>query len=441
MVSKQNNRKWEIEKVSSASPHLWINDSLKNFDEVLPKLPLSLNDIEDAEARLIRFAPLISNLFEDTREMNGIIESQLIPAPNLKRSMSNNFDVDLKGRFFVKGDHDLPVAGSVKARGGIYEVLHFAEGLAVESGLFKTSDPYLIIKDDEIQSIFEQYTVSVGSTGNLGLSIGISASALGLNGCVHMSSEAKDWKKRLLREKGVKVIEYEDDYSFAVKSGREAAADDPFTYFVDDENSRLLFLGYAVSAFRLKNQLNQLGITVDSNHPLFVYLPCGVGGAPGGITFGLKHIFGNNVHCFFAEPVNAPAFLLGMLTNFEEDISIYDFGLNNITEADGLSVSSPSRLVGSMVKNLVSGLFTVADDDLFRFLYMLKESEAIKVEPSATAGFMGPIHLQHNPLGMDYIKEMKLAGSIENSIHILWSTGGSLIPDDEYVKFLERGNS
>ena len=238
------------------------------------------------------------------------------------------------------------MAGSVKARGGIYGVLFLAERLALEKGFLPRGDDLRTLGRPRVRDFFHGHTVAVGSTGNLGLSIGITAAALGFKAVVHVSREAKQWKKEQLRSRRVTVVEHAADYSAAVAAGREAARSDPDTYFVDDEDSRALFTGYSVAGLRLKDQLVRADIRVDRDHPLLVYLPCGVGGAPGGISFGLKHAFGDAAHCFFAEPVQAPCMLLGLLSGFSPPMAVGAVGLGLNTAADGLAVGRASALAG-----------------------------------------------------------------------------------------------
>lgn len=438
-TAPENLREKHIEILKKKQSTLFLNHEFKISEETTEASNPRESDIQHAACLLDRFAPLLTDLFPELAKTNGIIESELTPIKDMGRRLSELAGVDLKGSYWIKGDHALPVAGSIKARGGIFEVLAFAEKLAFENELLTESGDYRLLKSDKARELFGRYTVTVGSTGNLGLSIGVAARALGFAACVHMSSDAKTWKKERLTQRGVQVIEHRADYSEAVRAGREEAESDPYGYFVDDENSRSLFLGYSVAALRLKQQIEKAGLTVDAEHPLFVYLPCGVGGAPGGITFGLKHVFGDSVHCFFAEPVESPCMTLAMLHQFARYPSVYEIQLSNTTEADGLAVGRASELVGDIIKNMLSGSFTVPDDDLFLYLYLLKEIEDIQIEPSAAAGFAGPGLLFGSEAGQAYLADGDLFNALENAAHIIWTTGGSFVPAAEYEKFYRKG--
>ncbi|MBS4536466.1 D-serine ammonia-lyase [Clostridium sp. D2Q-14] len=413
----------------------WINNSLQPFQMLKDELPIAEEKISDAEKRLTRFSKYFIQEFSETRSNGGIIDSELTFIPNMQSHMEDRYNSKINGKLFIKQDNNLAVAGSIKARGGIYEVLKYAEHLALENGLITKDSDYSELSLQKSKDFFSQYTIQVGSTGNLGLSIGIMSAKIGFKVIVHMSNDAKQWKKDLLRSKGVKVIEYDSDYSFAVENGRKLSENDPKSHFVDDENSEDLFLGYSVAANRLKVQLERQNININQETPLIVYLPCGVGGGPGGIAYGLKITFGDNVHMFFAEPTHSPCMLLGLATKLHDKISVKDIGLDNKTIADGLAVGKPSSFVGKTVEPIISGIYTIEDEKLFNFLRDIKDTENIKLEPSACAGFSGPLFLSSNKAAKEYISLHDLEKYIDNAIQIVWATGGKLIPEKDYISY------
>lgn len=423
-VSSQANSNL-IRAVSATLPVVWSNPTKGAVRDVLPSLSLTLEDVQDAAARWQRFAPLVAHLFPETAPNHGRIDSPLLA---LDDALKPAFATEHVKRVLVKADHALPVTGCIKARGGIYEVLLHAERLAQRDGLLDQGQAYTQLASAAARALFGKHSILVGSTGNLGFSVGVIARALGFNVEVHMSKDAKAWKRDRLRQSGAHVVEHDADYSGAVAAARQIATARQNAHFIDDEDSVELFLGYSIAALDLQRQLAEQGIVVDAEHPLVVYLPCGVGGAPGGITFGLKHLYGDAAICVFVQPVGAPSMLSQLLNGTRSSCSIEELGLMVDTEADGMAVGCASLFVARTMQRLVDAIVTVTDDDLFEWSYRLWKTMRLRLEPSAAAGFaaLGPA--------------VSMLGSrLHTATHVIWTTGGSLLPEAVFAAVLSRG--
>ncbi len=431
-----------MEDIGALKEVTWANPAKKPTATALAGCPLTMADIQDASDRLERFADYFQTVFPETQAYGGILESPVQAIPTMKKLLEEEAGTAIPGNLLVKLDSHLPISGSIKARGGIYEVLKTAEDIALEHGLLRKGDPYRVFDTPPFHELFSKYSIAVGSTGNLGLSIGIMSAKLGFQVTVHMSADARQWKKDLLRSKGVTVMEYPSDYSVAVAQGRKEAEGNPYCHFVDDENSQTLFLGYSVAALRLKKQLEEAGVTVDKEHPLFVYLPCGVGGGPGGVAFGIKLVFGDAAHCFFAEPTHSCCMLLGLATGLNSEICVQDLGIDNKTIADGLAVGRASSFVGRVLSPFLSGCYSLEDQRMYRMLVQLTDTQGLRLEPSALAGMYGPVLLAKSPVFSGYLAQNSIApAQLSQSTQLVWATGGSMVPPDEMDRYYAKGKA
>jgi D-serine dehydratase len=406
-------------QLRAGGPAVWLRPAGKPTEN---STPLRAEEIEEARQRLERFRPVLATLFSgNAGDWDGRVRSALLDYP-LQRDLPP---------LLVKADHDLPMTGSVKARGGVYELLCRVEALAVMNGIVKSGEPLAPLLTPAARTIFSEHCIVVASTGNLGFSIGLVARAFGLNADVHMSHDAKAWKKERLRRTGANVIEHPCDYTETVARAR-AAAKTNGSYFVDDESSRLLFVGYTTAASELAGQLEERGVKIGNDAPLVVYLPCGVGGAPGGITAGLKMIYGSAVHCVFVEPVASACVFAALAVGDGTAVSVYDLGLDNDTIADGLAVPVASELVLSSVAASIDAVVAVPDAAMLEWVRRAWNEARLRLEPSAASGFAAVLL---------FLAAAREAGSAlpAKAVHVVWTTGGSQLPEDQFTALL-RGD-
>lgn len=74
-----------------------------------------------------------------------------------------------------------------------------------------------------------------------------------------------------------------------------------------------------------------------------------------------------------------------------------------------------------------------------RMLATLADSEGIYLEPSALAGMYGPVLMETRPEFKEYIEMEGLSGKLADGIHLVWATGGSMVPKEEMEKYYLRG--
>lgn len=94
---------------------------------------------------------------------------------------------------------------------------------------------------------------------------------------------------------------------------------------------------------------------------------------------------------------------------------------------------NPLKMVSAM-KRLLDGFCTLSDQEMYDLLGLLARDEQIKLEPSALAGMAGPWRVAANPewltgRGFD-------AATIAQATHLVWATGGGMVPAEEMVKYL-----
>jgi len=68
----------EIKSLSAAEEAFWCNPFLRPSEEAVRETGITIKQIIEADDLLKRFAPFIADLFPETAEAGGIIESPLL---------------------------------------------------------------------------------------------------------------------------------------------------------------------------------------------------------------------------------------------------------------------------------------------------------------------------------------------------------------------------
>ena len=68
----------------------------------------------------------------------------------------------------------------------------------------------------------------------------------------------------------------------------------------------------------------------------------------------------------------------------------------------------------------------------------LNRAEGIQLEPSALAGMPGAVLVEHN---CEYLARLGIDDStLANATHLVWATGGGMVPEQEMAAYLAKSS-
>lgn len=78
---------------------------------------------------------------------------------------------------------------------------------------------------------------------------------------------------------------------------------------------------------------------------------------------------------------------------------------------------------------------------MYKLLHALADTENIYLEPSALAGMTGAVNLFKTKSGQAYLQDHQLEDKMKNAAHIVWATGGSMVPKEIMEDYYRKGVS
>lgn len=91
-----------VQELIALKETTWFNPATTTTAQGLPYVGLTAADVKDAHERLQRFAPYLAEAFPETAATGGIIESEVVAIPAMKRRLEQQFNQPINGDLLLK---------------------------------------------------------------------------------------------------------------------------------------------------------------------------------------------------------------------------------------------------------------------------------------------------------------------------------------------------